>query len=50
MVDHPMFSRSKTIPTIDSSERFSWGVLEMDLSQHTFLVDGKEVTLTRNEY
>lgn len=28
----------------------SWGLLEMDLSQHTFFVDGKEVLLTISEY
>lgn len=28
----------------------TWGPLEMDLSQHTFLVDKKEVMLTNSEY
>lgn len=27
-----------------------WGPLEMDLSQHTFLVDKKDVSLTNSEY
>ena len=28
----------------------TWGVLEMDLSQHSFSVNGKEVMLTNSEY
>jgi two-component system, OmpR family, response regulator RegX3 len=28
----------------------TWQTLEMDLSQHSFTVDGKEVTLTNSEY